>query len=420
MSGTMLIVHGGAPTAVMNASLYGVIRAARDSGEVDRVLGARYGTRAIFTGDYIDLSAMDEEQLELLPRTPASFIGTSRFPIEEDDYPRLVDALADQGIRYLLFNGGNGTMDTCGKLARAAARNPRAAGLRIVGIPKTVDNDLAGTDHAPGFGSAARYLAASVAELARDVAALPIHVCIVESMGRNTGWLTAASALAHEAAPHTLTKSKQLQSTAKATPSAVPSTKTPPTIGPHLIYVPEVPFDEERFLDEAKTLYDRVGGVVVVVSEGLKDARGKPIVPPVFQTGRSVYYGDASAYLCTLVIRRLGIKARSEKPGILGRCSIAHQSSVDREEAILAGAEAARAAIAGHSAVMVAFKRISSNPYRVETTLVSIEDAMLHERSLPLEYLNAARNGIDESYLEWCRPLIGGPLTTFASPLSMF
>ncbi len=431
MSGTMLIVHGGAPTAVMNASLYGAIRAARDSGEVDRVLGARYGTRAIFTGDYIDLSAIGEEELELLPRTPASFIGTSRFPIEDTDYQRLVDALADQGIRYLLFNGGNGTMDTCGKLARAAARNPRAAGLRIVGIPKTIDNDLSGTDHAPGFGSAARYLAASVAELARDVAALPIHVCIVESMGRNAGWLTAAAALggdasalagevnipAREAASHTLTQPDRAQRAAEATPSAALSTKTPPILGPHLIYVPEVPFDEERFLDEAKTLYDRVGGVVVVVSEGLKDAQGKPIVPPVFQTGRSVYYGDVSAYLCTLVIRRLGIKARSEKPGILGRCSIAHQSSVDREEAILAGAEAARAAIAGHSAVMVGFKRISSSPYRVETTLVSLEDAMLHERSLPLEYLNTARNGIDESYLEWCRPLIGGPLATFTSPV---
>lgn len=402
MSGTMLIVHGGAPTAVMNASLYGAIRAASESGEVDRVLGARHGARAIFSGDYIDLTALRDEELELLPRTPASFIGTSRFPIEDTDYPRLVDALAGQGIRYLLLNGGNGTMDTCGKLARAAARNPRAAGLRIVGIPKTIDNDLAGTDHAPGFGSAARYLAASVAELARDVAALPIHVCIVESMGRNAGWLTAASALARDAS------------------ALAGDASAPPALGPHLIYVPEVPFDEERFLDEAKTLYDRVGGVVVVASEGLKDARGTPIVPPVFQTGRSVYYGDASAYLCTLVIRRLGIKARSEKPGILGRCSIAHQSPVDREEAILAGAEAARAAIAGHSAVMVAFKRISSSPYRVETTLVSIEDAMLRERSLPLEYLNEARNGIDGSYLEWCRPLIGGPLATFTSPVGRF
>lgn len=398
MSGTMLIVHGGAPTAVMNASLYGAIRAARESGEVDRVLGAHHGVRAIFSGDYIDLSALGDEELELLPRTPASFIGTSRFPIEEDDYPRLVDALADQGICYLLMNGGNGTMDTCGKLARAAARTPRAAGLRIVGIPKTIDNDLEGTDHAPGFGSAARYLAASVAELARDVAALPIHVCIIESMGRNAGWLTAASALAGE-----------LPTSINTTPRS--------SLGPHLIYVPEVPFDEERFLEEVKTLYDRVGGVVVVASEGLKNAEGTPIVPPVFQVGRSVYYGDVSAYLCSLVIRRLGIKARSEKPGILGRCSIAHQSSVDRDEAILAGAEAVRAAISGHSAVMVGFKRLSSAPYRVETALVPMAETMLNERTLPMEYLNSARNGIDASYLKWCQPLIGGPLPAFISPM---
>jgi len=138
----------------------------------------------------------------------------------------------------------------------------------------------------------------------------------------------------------------------------------------------------------------------------------------VFQVDRSVYYGDVSAHLCSLVIRRLGIKARGEKPGILGRCSIAHQSSVDREESILAGAEAARAAIAGHSAVMVGFRRISSTPYRIETTLIPIESAMLHERTLPLEYLNSARNGIDKSYFEWCRPLIGGPLVTFANPVN--
>ncbi len=258
-------------------------------------------------------------------------------------------------------------------------------------------------------------------------------------MGRNAGWLTAASALARDVsalARDVSALARDVSALGAASTFTGPNTPqigkphigaqpigTPPAaeqsiLGPHLIYVPEVPFDEERFLDEAKTLYDRVGGVVVVASEGLKDAQGKPIVPPVFQTGRSVYYGDASAYLCSLVIRRLGIKARSEKPGILGRCSIAHQSSVDRDEAILLGAEAARTAIAGRSGVMVAFKRISSKPYRVEITLVSIEDAMLHERSLPLEYLNAERNGIDESYLEWCRPLIGGPLATFANPVN--
>jgi 6-phosphofructokinase 1 len=204
-------------------------------------------------------------------------------------------------------------------------------------------------------------------------------------MGRNAGWLTAASALARRG-----------------------------SLGPHLIYVPEVAFDEEKFLDEAKSLFERLGGVVVVASEGLRDKDGTPIVPPVFRTGRSVYYGDVSAHLCGLVIRRLGIKARSEKPGILGRCSIAHQSGLDREEAILAGSEAAAAALSGETGVMVAFRRLSSVPYRCETFLAPIEEVMLHERALPREYLSPALNGIQDSYLDWCRPLVGGDLAAFA------
>lgn len=379
----MLIVHGGAPTAVMNASLYGAILAARHTGIAGRVYGARGGSRGILSGDFIDLSALEDERLEELPGTPSSFIGTSRFPVEEADYVRIVDRLVERDIRYLLFNGGNGSMDTCGKIARVVAQRAPGSGIRVAGIPKTIDNDLAVTDHAPGFGSAARYLAASVAELAQDVASLPIHVCIIESMGRNAGWLTAASSLAGKP-------------------------------GPHLVYVPEIPFDEERFLDEARSLYDRVGGVVVVASEGLKGLDGKPIVPPIFQTGRSVYYGDVSAHLCGLVIRRLGIKARSEKPGILGRCSIAHQSSVDREEAILAGHEAALAVFSGATSVMVGFRRLSSRPYRCETMLIPIEEVMLSERLLPLDFVSEEKNGIREAYLDWCRPLLGGALPSFA------
>ncbi len=404
MNGSMLIVHGGAPTAVINASLYGAIREAKEAGEVDKIFGARNGTAGIIKGDLIDLTDLPEETLERLPHTPGSFIGTSRFPVEDADYDRIVDALIQRGVRWVLFNGGNGSMDTCGKIARAAARRSDsggpgsvgAAALRVVGIPKTIDNDIAVTDHAPGFGSAARYLAASVADLAQDIASLPIHVCVMESMGRNAGWLTAAAALA-------------------APEGALYGSDARDSLGPHLIYVPEVPFDEERFLDEAKTLYDRFGGVVVVASEGLRGADGKPIVPPIFQVGRSVYYGDVSAHLANLVIRRLGIKARSEKPGVLGRCAIAQQSDVDRDEAIVAGREAVRAALGGHTAVMVGFRRVSEMPYRCETMLIPVDEVMMHERRLPVSYLNAARNGIDPEYRAWCRPLIGAPLPGMAA-----
>ena len=213
------------------------------------------------------------------------------------------------------MNGGNGTMDACGKLARACA----GQGVSVMGIPKTMDNDIAVTDHCPGFGSIARYMAGTVRELGVDVRSLPIHVVVLEALGRNAGWATAAAALAREEDGD----------------------------APHLIYLPERAFCEEEFLEDVKALYDRQGGVVVVASEGLHDAGGRPIVPPIFQSGRSTYFGDVSSHLAQLVVKRLGIKARSEKPGILGRASIAWQSCVDAAEAEEAGRAACRAALAG-------------------------------------------------------------------------
>ncbi|MDD7275743.1 MAG: diphosphate--fructose-6-phosphate 1-phosphotransferase [Treponema sp.] len=386
MKGNVLIVHGGAPTAVINASLYGAITEAKKYAEVDKIYGARGGSGAIASGDFIDLTNIPQEQLERLPFTPGSAIGTSRTPLVEADYKAIAEALKKHNIKWLLFNGGNGSMDACGKVAAQV----KDTDIRVVGIPKTIDNDIAITDHAPGFGSAARYLAASVRELCYDVASLPIHVAVIEAMGRNAGWLTAASALAG----------------------------TPENGGPHLIYVPEKPFNQEEFLDKASTLYKKHGGVVVVASEGLKDATGTPIVPPIFQVGRAVYYGDVSAHLANLVIQKLGIKARSEKPGILGRTSTAWQSEIDRQEAIVAGQEAMRAALAGETAVMVGFRRFSDSSklqqgYNCETFLIPVEEVMLKERTLEERYINPAADGITQEFVQWCRPLIGGSLPKF-------
>ena len=301
IKGNMLIVHGGAPTAVINASLYGAVTEAKKSGCVDHIYGAAGGSGSIVSGNYIDLGNLSDEILDRLPYTPGSAIGTSRTPLVEKDYEAIVAALKAHNIKWLLFNGGNGSMDACGKIASRTG----TAGISVVGIPKTIDNDIAVTDHAPGFGSAARYLAASVREVCYDVASLPIHVCVIEAMGRNAGWLTAAACL--------------------ATDKGVP--------GPQLILVPEKPFDQDEFLDTISSMHKKYGGVVVVASEGLKDVTGTPIVPPIFQVGRSVYYGDVSAHLCNTIIQKLGIKARSEKPGILGRASIAWQSSIDPNQA---------------------------------------------------------------------------------------
>lgn len=384
MKGNMLIVHGGAPTAVINASLYGAIAEAKKYPEVEKIYGARGGSGAIAPGNFIDLTNIPQEQLERLPFTPGSAIGTSRTPLVEEDYQAIAQALQRHNIRWLLFNGGNGSMDACGKVAAQV----KGTGISVVGIPKTIDNDIAVTDHAPGFGSAARYLAASVRELCYDVASLPIHVAVIEAMGRNAGWLTATASLAG----------------------------SPEQGGPHLIYVPERAFNQEEFLDKASSLYKKHGGVVVVASEGLRDAAGTPIVPPIFQVGRAVYYGDVSAHLANLVIQKLGIKARSEKPGILGRSSTAWQSSVDRQEAIIAGREATRAALTGETAVMVGFRRLPptpQQPYRCETFLIPVEEVMLKERTLEEQYINSTSNGITEDFARWCLPLIGESLPDF-------
>ena len=379
----VLVVHGGGPTPVINASLYGVLRQAEEYKDIDHVYGAIGGSQGILKERFLDLAGFSREKQELLLATPGTAIGSSRYALEQEDYEAMADIFRKYDIRYVLMNGGNGTMDTCGKVHRACAE----AGVRVVGIPKTIDNDIAVTDHSPGFPSAARYIAQTVAEVGVDVKSLPIHVSIVEAMGRNAGWITAASVLARKK----------------------------PGDAPHLIYLPERPFYEEEFLEDVKQLYKEKGGVVVVASEGLKGPDGEPIVPPIFRSGRSVYYGDVSAYLAELVIKRLGIKARSEKPGLCGRASMALQSPVDREEAILAGREALKAAVSGESGVMVGFVReeTADGSYKVKVRMIPIEEVMLHERVMPVEYQNSRGNDVTEAYAKWCGPLLGAEISDY-------
>ncbi len=386
MKGNVLLVHGGAPTAVINASLYGAVTEAKKYAEVDHIYAAIGGSGAVIREQFLDMKTVSDERLELLLSTPASAIGTSRDHLEPEDYEAIARVIQKHDIKYVFFNGGNGSMDACGKVYKAC----QALGLtdvRVVGIPKTIDNDIAVTDHAPGFGSAARYIAATVSEVSQDVRALPIHVSVVEAMGRNAGWIAAASALARSGDGD----------------------------GPDLIYLPERPFVEEEFLADVKALVEKKGGVVVVASEGLTDPEGKPIVEPIFQVGRATYYGDVSAHLANLVIKKLGYKARSEKPGICGRASIAFQSSVDRDEAVIAGAEAVKAAMEGQTGVMIGFERLPGAEYKVKPIRIPIEQVMLTERTMPAEFINERGNDVTGAFVEWCRPLIGEPLRPFVT-----
>lgn len=384
MLNRLLIIHGGGPTCVLNASTYGVIREAQKHPEkIGGVFGCMGGVGGLLSRNFRRLDSLAQEKLERLKYTPGTVIGSSRYPLAADDYARLADVLQEEGFSYVLMSGGNGTMDTCGRLHRACAPKGILAG----GVPKTIDNDISVTDHSPGFGSAARYIAGAVRAIGEDVKSLPIHVCIVEAMGRNAGWIAAASALARKN----------------------------PGDAPHLIYLPERPFDEEAFLRDVKALHERQGGVVVVVSEGLKNRDGQPIVPPLFQTGRAVYYGDVSAYLAELVIRRLGVKARSEKPGLLGRAQTEMQSFVDRNEAVEAGAEAVRALLDGQSGFMTGFKRVSTEPYRVRLIRIPLEDVTLAERTLPPEYIAPSGHDVTNAFLSWARPLLGDDFPEYFS-----
>ncbi len=275
-------------------------------------------------------------------------------------------------------------MDTCNKISEIAGNYD----IRVIGIPKTIDNDLEHTDHCPGFGSAARYAAVSAMELSKDIQSLPIHVCIMELMGRNAGWITASVSLA----------------------------KKNETDGPHLIYLPERPFIEEQFLEDVIHWRKKTPGVLIAVSEGLRDSNGNALADSgiVDGFGHKVP-GGVAQYLSNLVMDKLGVKSRSEKPGLLGRVSMLTQSRIDREEAEIAGAFAVTSAINGKSGFMVSIKRISNEPYKSAMQLVPLEMVANIEKKVDDIFINEAGNGITEKFKEYCLPLTGCDLPDYVS-----
>lgn len=372
----LMIIHGGGPTAVMNSSLYGAVKAAQDSGFFEKIYAAQDGTGGLLKEALIDLTSIGHEDLELLKDSPGTAIGTSRDPLAPADYAAMAQILLKHGIHYVLFNGGNGTMDTCGKFYDYVSSQNLP--IKVMGIPKTMDNDLAVGDHSPGFPSAAQYVAQSVREVAYDVQSLPIHVVVIETSGRNAGWLTAAAAMADLEGPYK----------------------------PDLIYLPERPFSSQDFLRDVEALLKVKKGILVVASEGLVDQNGQPVVPPVFTSGRATYFGDVSTHLANLVIQKLGYKARGEKPGLLGRASITMQSPLDVTEAIQVGHLAVQALVAGQSGQMIAIQRKDQVGYQVDYQSVPLKEVMLVERKVPDHFINAAGNGVTQAFIDWCKPLI--------------
>ena len=385
LKGNMLIAHGGGPTPVINSSLLGAVREAKRHPEIETIYGARFGAEGILAGDLIDLGAVEEERLDLLARTPASAIGSCRRKLTDGDYPAVLDCFKRFNIRYFFYNGGNDSMDTCHKIYRLACQSGYE--LRVIGIPKTIDNDLAVTDHCPGFGSAAKFAAASALEAAQDASALPIHVVVLELMGRNAGWITAASALYADLMPCE-----------------------------HLVYLPETDFDKEAFLSAVREKFARGKGLLVTISEGIHYGDGSPVADSgvVDGFGHKVP-GGAAQTLCDMIMAETGLKARSEKPGLLGRTSVALMSQVDQAEAMEAGACAVRSAVEGQTGVMVGFQAEREPAYTCRTCLIPLEQVANAEKKFPAAWIGEDGASIRPEFKAYCAPLIGAYDCRFVS-----
>ena len=384
LKGNMLIAHGGGPTPVINSSLLGAVREAKLHGEIETIYGARFGAEGILAGDLIDLGKFADEDLALLAKTPASALGSCRRKLTDADYPAVLECFKKFNIRYFFYNGGNDSMDTCNKIYNLSVETGYE--LRVIGIPKTIDNDLDVTDHCPGFGSAAKYAAVSALELAQDASALPIHVVVMEMMGRNAGWITAASALYADLMPCE-----------------------------HLVYLPEVAFDKEKFLAAVKEKWAKGRGLLVTISEGIHYADGSPVADSgvVDGFGHKVPGGAAQA-LSDMIMQETGLKSRSEKPGLLGRVSVALMSEIDQKEAEEAGACAVRSAVEGKTGFMVGFES-TRNPYSSKTILIPLEKVANAEKKFPLEWIGEDGASIKPEFKSYCEPLLGAYDSRFIS-----
>ncbi len=390
LKGAAILGQSGGPTSVINASAAGVFLEALNQPNITRVYGAAHGIRGILNEEFYDINVEDKKELELLKTTPSSMIGSVRYklkPLEVDDseYKRLLEVFKKYNIRYFFYNGGNDSMDTCNKVSKFF----KDSGYECycIGVPKTIDNDLWATDHCPGYASAAKYVATSFMELYYDATVYDTPmVAVVEVMGRNAGWLTAASALA--------------------------SYKN---AGPDLIYLPEVAFDMDKFIKDAKAVYEKNHGkVLIAVSEGVKTADGtyvaelgaKNLAKDSF--GHSQLGGTANV-LANVLKEELGVKVRPIEFSLLQRCAQHLASKIDVEEAFNAGREAVKAAVSGITDYMIGFKRhMKGDKYTCEYIRIPLAEVANAEKKIPAEWIINDGTGLSMDYVNYALPLIQG------------
>ena len=385
--GSCIFGQSGGPTAVINASAYGVIRAALDAEEITKVYGAFHGIKGVLDDKLFVMDEEDPEELKLLLHTPSSELGSCRYKIadpeaDDTDYKRILEIFKKYNVRYFFYNGGNDSMDTCNKISRYM----ESVGYecRVMGVPKTIDNDLFGTDHCPGFASAAKYIATSCMEINKDARVYDSGmITIVEIMGRHAGWLAASASLA-----------------------------TAYGSGPDLVYLPETDFDMDKFLADVDRIYKKSGKVLVAVSEGIHYADGSFVSEA--KTSATDGFGHAqlgglAAMLAEIVKAHTGAKVRGIELSLLQRCGAHLASATDVEEACTAGMEAVKNAVNGVSGKMVAFERETVNgKYHCKYVLLPLSSVANFEKKVPLEWINKEGNGLKQEFIDYVLPLIQG------------
>ena len=383
LKGNAVIAQSGGPTAVINNSVCGVVQTWLNNTEAPgKIYAALQGIKGFLEEIMIDLAEQDPEVIEGLRYTPSAGIYSCRYKVTEDDYEKLVKICQKYNIRYFFYNGGNDSMDTAYKTFLEATE--QGYEMRVIGVPKTVDNDLPITDHCPGYGSCAKYIAATVMETGIDLESVSTNnkVTIIEAMGRNAGWLTAAGALAKRDADD----------------------------APHLIYLPEVTFYKEKFLADVEAVYKRLGYCFIIASEGIVDENGEYFAASgnVDAFGHKQLSGAGEALKRTIE-ENLGIKARCNTLGTAQRSAMHFASKTDADESYATGVQAVRYAVDEEkSGVMVAIKRISDTPYKTILEAVPLEKVANIEHKLPLEWINTEHNYVTDDFIRYARPLIEG------------
>ena len=375
----MVYIQSGGPTSVINTSLYGAIREAqRHPQEIDHIYGSQHGIEGLIDDDLIDLGLEDDEQIELLLQTPGSILGTTRRKLPKDIndpvYGKIIENLKKHEIKYVFVNGGNDSMDTCYKLSLLVKQ--LGLDIVVVGVPKTIDNDLAATDHSLGFPSAAKMVINTIAELNKDACCFKVgKIHIVEIMGRDAGWLTAAADV------------------------------LPEDNRPHLFYLPENKFDLDQFLADVKKVYEREGYAMICISEGLQFPRDMSNVR-VDGFGHA-QLGGAAADLCHIVEDKLNLPTRAVELSLTQRACPVYISAVDRAEAIKTGETAVQTALKGITGKMIVFKRISNNPYQISYEVEDLSKVANAVSLIPASMMRDVTR-MDDSFRQYIRPLING------------